>query len=145
MPAMYGWAAAEIVKIIAGCERFYRVYREDGREAAEHFQALDTQVHSFKCILEQLKDDLDVRDSKLYGGLPSIQRTIEGCQDFLDKHPVWFQPARQRAAHNKFTGTIKYLHSARQEANMLGARLESDTRRIQIYLHVLDRHVNGPS
>jgi hypothetical protein len=139
MPAMYGWAASEIVTLIARCERFRRVYRNRGREAAEHFQALDTQVYSFKCILEQLKDDLNDQDSKLYGGLPSIQRTIEGCEEFLDKHPVWFRPASQRAARNIFTGAVRYLHNAREEANMLGTRLESDTRRIHIWLAVLEK------
>ena len=143
MPAMYGWAASELVQIIAGCERFLRVYRNGGREAAEHFQALDTQVSSFKSILEQLKNDLDIQNSKLYGDLPSIRRTIESCEQFLIRYPVWFTPARQRPSRRVFTGALGYLHSAREEANMLSARLESDAQRVHIYLTVLERQVDG--
>lgn len=139
---MVGWSIKETGKLIKLCIEFQKEYSKGGQGASRHLSDLSTRIENFEAILEQLKTQVKLHDSKLYINYTSIENTLKDCKTFFEKRPIYLKAPEQRSPREKFQCTVEYIHSAKDEVDQLCKKVESHYHSINAYVGLLNMKYN---
>lgn len=137
---MVGWSIKETGKLIKLCIEFRKEYSKGGQGASRHLSDLSTKIENFEVILEQLKTQVKLHDSKLYINYTSIENTLKDCKTFFEKRPIYLKAPEQRSPREKFQCTVEYIHSAKDEVDQLRKKVESHYHSINAYVGLLNMY-----
>lgn len=142
---MFGWAAIEVIKVIRLCNQLIVAYKDGPDGARSHFENFREQVRSCKAILEDITEELESQDTKIYIGLSSLTTTLEDCLSLLNKGfaNVYSKPKNEGTIPRKAVGAVVYLWSGQEDLNRLSRSLGVHIKYISVFLQLVQRLVHS--
>jgi hypothetical protein len=136
-PCLFGWAATEVVKVIKICDEFIKAYSNGPSGAAKDIEQLYAIVRNFKAILEDLKDELNDQDTKVYIEWDAINNTFTRCRAIFKKYGLYFKPTEQRGTPQRLLSTAQYLWDGKDTVQDVCRSLEGHSKYVMMYLQLL--------
>lgn len=141
---MFGWAALEVVKVIRACNHFAIAYRDGPDGARAHFTHIQEQTENCKAILEDIKEEIESQDKRIYIGFKSLNDTLTECTQMFDHESskLYFKPTTESTVVRKAVGAVKYMWSGQEDLNRISKTLESQIKYIGVWLQLIQRLVH---
>ena len=138
---MFGWAGLEVIKVIRACNHFTVAYRDGPDGARAHFTHIQEQTRNCKAILEDIKEELESQDKRIYIGFKSLTNTLNECTQMFESSELYFKPSSESTVVRKAVGAVKYMWSGQEDLNRISKTLESQIKYIGVWLQLIQRLV----
>ena len=86
IPAAFGWSSGDLFILVQTSVQIYNAFNDARKNSTRQFQLLTDEFGRFQTFLCLLHDLLQKHNRPLYFGYDQFKRTLEECDEFLQKY-----------------------------------------------------------